>query len=88
LCDFISKDVIHHRLEGCWRVREAKKHNGRLKESFAGFESGLPLITFLDLNVIIPPLYIELGEQVVPSQVIDKIVNEGEGVSIQYCPFV
>ena len=56
------EDVIHHHLEGCWAVCKAEEHNLRLKEPSIGVECGLPLITFLNPDVVETPLDIQLGE--------------------------
>jgi hypothetical protein len=62
LCNFFSEDVIHHCLEGCWGVCKAKKHDRWLEESFAYFKGGLPFISFLDVDIVVAPLYVKLGE--------------------------
>jgi hypothetical protein len=45
-------------------------------------EFGLPLIALLDVDIIVSPLYIELGEVSHTLESIDEIVDEGEGVLI------
>jgi hypothetical protein len=75
-------------LKGCRRVCETKEHYRRLKESFTGFEGGFPLISLFDADVVISPSYIEFGEQVVSSQVVDEVVNQWERVPVWYSPFV
>jgi hypothetical protein len=40
----------------------AKVHDKRLKETSISSESHLPLIVFLDMDIIISPVYIKLGE--------------------------
>jgi hypothetical protein len=76
LCNFFSEDIVHHCLEGCWRVCKAKEHNRWLKESLAGFKGGLLFIPFFDVDVVVTPLYVELGEQAVSCQIIDEVINE------------
>jgi hypothetical protein len=45
-------------------------------------ECCLPLITFLDTDIIISQVYIELGEVLHALELMDQVVDEGEGVSI------
>src|ERR1700677_721895 len=52
--------LIHHRLEGCGGVAEAKKHDSGLKESISCFERCFVFITFFDSNVVVSPSYVEL----------------------------
>src|ERR1700677_4641793 len=58
LCDDIFIDLIHHGLEGCWGVAEAKKHNCGLKESIACFERCFMFIAPFNAYVVVPPAYI------------------------------
>src|SRR5260370_26116009 len=41
------EDVIHHHLEGGWRVAQSKEHDEQLEESSVHGEGHLPLIPFL-----------------------------------------
>ena len=59
-CDDIFVDLIHHRLEGCWRVAEAKEHDCGLKESIACFEGRFMFVAFFDTHIVVSPSYIEL----------------------------
>ncbi len=58
--------VVHGSLEGGQGVGESKEHNAWFKESFWGFEGCFPLVPFLDLDIVIPPPYVKLGEEALP----------------------
>src|ERR1700677_870650 len=73
LCDDIFVNLIHHCLEGCWRVTEAKEHDCGLKESIACFEGRLMFVSLLDSDVIISPTHIEFGEDRGSAKVCDKV---------------
>ena len=60
--DEIPEESIHHRLEHCRRVGKTKEHHQRFKHSSVHFEGGFPFIAFLDLNIVISPTDIKLGE--------------------------
>jgi hypothetical protein len=47
------EDVICHGLEGCWQIAEAKKHNHWFEKASVCFEGDLPLISVLNVYVII-----------------------------------
>ena len=55
--------MIHHGLEGGWGIGEAKEHHRQFEKSSIGFKSGLPLVTVVDLNVVVAPLDIELHKE-------------------------
>ena len=57
--DKILEDFVHHGLECCRGIGEAKKHNKRFKQSSGGSESGFPLITFLNADIVISPSNVE-----------------------------
>jgi hypothetical protein len=48
-------------------------------------ERNLPLITFLDADIVVSPVHIELGEVVYTLEVMDQVINEREGVVILLC---
>ena len=53
--DKFAEKVVHHRLEGCGGVREAKEHDHGFKETVIRLERGLPLIAVAHADVVIPP---------------------------------
>ena len=59
---FCCEYPIHYGLEDGWGVGEAKKHNLGLKKPLVGHKCHFPLIPFLDLDVVVSPPYIKLGE--------------------------
>jgi hypothetical protein len=48
-------------------------------------KGSLPLIALSDADIIVSPSYIELGEVLCTFELIDEIINEGEGVLIFSC---
>ena len=62
-CNHISERVGHESLKsGRGGVGHAEEHNSGFIESSVGNESGFPLVTILDADVVIPPPYVQLGE--------------------------
>ena len=76
-CYHIGKDMIHECLECGWSVTEAEEHYSGFKESEGIDEHCLPLIGFMDANVVIPPLDVEFGEESGIFHVIYKFRNKG-----------
>ena len=64
------------------RIGHAKEHDGRFIESSVGDEGGFPLVTFLNLDIVISPLYVKLGEDLGVFKFVDEVRNQGEGVCI------
>ena len=62
-CDHISEDVVHKCLEHGWGIAKPEEHYCRFKESKGSDKRSLPLICFLNLDVVVPPTDIRLGEQ-------------------------
>jgi hypothetical protein len=69
-------------MEGSWAIGEAKVHDQWFKETLICSKGSLPLITFSAADIIVSPLYIELGEVLCALESMYEIVDEGEGVSI------
>ena len=57
-----SQNHVHEHLECRRRVAHPKVHYFWLERAKTRFERRLPLISFLDSYVVIPPLYIKFGE--------------------------
>ena len=75
------EEVIHHRLEGSWGVRKAEKHDHGFEQSSVSLKGGLPLVAVAHMDVIIPPMDIQLREErqpaaVHPRESIHKLPNE------------
>jgi len=57
---FVLEDVVYHCLECCRGVGKSEEHYFWLEQSLVGSESCFPFIPFFDLDVVIPPSYVEL----------------------------
>ena len=53
-----------------------------------GNEGSFPLVTFLDSDVVISPLYIKLGEDLGIFEFVNEIGDQGERVGILHSVFV
>ena len=58
----VAEGVVHESLKGGGGVGEAEEHYGWFKESLVGDEGCLPLMAVLDSHIVVPPSYVELGE--------------------------
>src|SRR5258708_30712356 len=56
------EDVVHHHLEGGWQVAQSKEHDKWLKESLVHGEGHLPLIPFLQSDIVEAPTEVQGGE--------------------------
>jgi len=56
------EDVIHHHLEGGQRVAQSKEHDKWLEESSVHGEGCLPLIPFLQSDIVEAPMEVQGGE--------------------------
>ena len=53
-----------------------------------GDEGSFPLVAILDVNVVVSPVNIELGEVVSVFQLVHKVRDEREGISVMGGMFV
>ena len=82
LGNHISEGVIHELLECSRGVVKTKEHDRRFKEPLVGDESHLPLVSILNVNIVVSPLNIKLGEVPGIFEFVDKVGDEGEGVHV------
>ena len=76
LVDQVPQDVVHHGLEGGWRVGEAKEHDRRFKESSVGTKGSLPLVPFLYPHVVVTLADVQLGEDPGPFQLVGEFLYQ------------
>ncbi|KIJ42184.1 hypothetical protein M422DRAFT_171584, partial [Sphaerobolus stellatus SS14] len=77
LINELLEDFIHHCLESCRTICQAKEHDQRFKKASVGSESSLPFISLFDANIIVPPSNIKLSKVLGLFQFVDQIRNEG-----------
>ncbi|KAG6863343.1 hypothetical protein C0993_011909 [Termitomyces sp. T159_Od127] len=82
LHDEVPKDVIHHCLKSGRTVGESKEHDEGFKQSTIGSEGSLPLVSFLNVHIVVALLDVQFGEVPHPLEVIDELGDEGERVAI------
>ncbi|KAG5349449.1 hypothetical protein C0989_003875 [Termitomyces sp. Mn162] len=82
LCNEVPEDVVHHGLEGGWAVGEIKEHNKWLKQSLVGPEGCLPLVSLLNVHIVVTPPDIQFSEVSCALEVVDELGDEGERVAI------
>ena len=56
--------MIHESLESGWSIAKAEEHNRRFEQAKRGDEGYLPLVQFLDANVVVSPSNVKFGEVV------------------------
>ena len=76
-------------MEGGGRIGEAEKHDHWFEEASVGFESGFPLITITNANVVISPANVQLRKEcqsatMHPCKLIHEFVYQGEWGGISY----
>ena len=82
LVDEVPEDVVHHPLEGRWGVAESKEHDRGLIQTLIGPEGCLPLVVLLDANVVVPPLYVQLGEVLCIAMLVYQLLDERQWVPV------
>ena len=80
--DHVSEGVIHELLEHGRGVAKTKEHDGGFKKSFVDDEGHLPLVTILDADVVVSPMDVKFGEVVSIFQLVHKVRDEREGISV------
>ncbi|KAI0312979.1 hypothetical protein OF83DRAFT_1036300, partial [Amylostereum chailletii] len=90
----IFEKFIHHCLECRRRIHKAKEHHQGFVQPTVSFESGLPLVSFLDmdilvvLDIVVAPADIYLGEDLGTLEFVDELGDEWEWVFVLDGAFV
>ena len=78
LVDEVLEDVVHHGLECCWGVAEAKEHDEWFIQSAIRLEGCLVFVSLFDANIVETPLQVELSEVISSPQLVQNVQNEGQ----------
>ncbi|KAG5336895.1 hypothetical protein C0989_011634 [Termitomyces sp. Mn162] len=81
----VPEDVVHHSLEGGWAVGETKEHVEWLEQFPVGPEGHLPLISFLNVHIVVTPPDVQFSEVSCTPEVVDELGDEGKGVTVLEC---
>ncbi len=84
----LFQDVIHEQLECCRRVCESEDHYQWFKQPPVCSKHRFPLITIFDPNVIVTPLDVHLRKPLRSLQLVNKFLNQWQGVSVLDCHVV
>ena len=70
-CDHVPKRIGHEPLKGRRGIGHSEEHDSGFIESTVGDEGGLPLVPFLDSNIVVSPSYVKLGEALCVFEFVD-----------------
>ena len=72
----IPERVWHELLKSGEGIGHAEEHDSWFIESSVGDEGHFPLVTFLDTNIVVPPLYVKLGEDFGIFEFVNQVRDE------------
>jgi hypothetical protein len=75
--DHVGENAVHERLEGGRTVAKPKEHYSWFEKTERRDECALPLIFFLDSNVVVSPPYVKFGEQGRILHVVNEFWDKG-----------
>jgi hypothetical protein len=78
----VTEKVVHESLKRGGGVVHAKEHDRRFEEAFMGEEGALPLISVLDVDVVIAPSNVKFGKDLSSFEFVDEVRDEGKRVGI------
>ncbi|SRR5258708_7822493 len=82
LCDLPMEDHVHHHLEGGWGVGESEEHNCWLEEPLRSEECHFPFVSFLNVDIVIFPAYVEFSEEGATGEAVNSLGNEWGNVMV------
>jgi hypothetical protein len=83
-----AEDGVYHHLKHCRGVSETEEHHSGFEEALWGEEGSLPLISWLNSDVVVSPVNIKLGEKGAAAEVIDGLQDQGRDIAVLLRPFI
>src|SRR6266702_3626692 len=74
--DDIAINVVHHSLEGRWRICKPEIHDRRFEKTVSGLKCRFLFIAFADAYIVISPSDVELCVYVCVAEIADEIHDE------------
>ena len=71
--DHVLEGVVHEPLESGWGIHHPEEHDHGLEEPSMGGKCPLPLVSILDLYIVISPSDIELGKQLCFLEFVEEV---------------
>ena len=72
-CNHIPERIGHESLKRGGGSCHAKEHDCWFVEASVGNEGGLPLVAFLDADVVVSPSYVKLGKDFGVLEFVDEV---------------
>src|SRR5258708_2302142 len=69
-------------LKGCRCIRQPKRHNHILKVSVSRAKRSLPFVSFLDTNLMVRVLEVQLRKDSCPGQTINSLADQWQRMSV------
>ena len=77
LCNHVQANMVHECLEGGGCIAKAKEHDSWFEQPQRSYESGFPLIFFSKVDVVVSPMYVELGEDSGVFHIVNEFRDQG-----------
>ena len=82
LGDHIREYVIHEGLERRWSVAKAEEHDGGFEESERSDKCSLPLVFFVNADIVESSSDVKLGEYGGVLHVVNQLRDQGQGICV------
>ena len=84
----VTERVVHEVLERGRGIGKPEEHYRWFEEAFMCDESGLPLVTVLDADIVVPPADVKFSKQFGIFEFVDEVGDEGEWIGVAGGMFV
>ena len=84
----VTKRVVHEPLEHGGGVGKSEEHYRWFEEALMCDESGLPLVTVFDADVVVPPADVKLSKQFGIFEFVNEVGDEGKWIGVAGGMFV
>jgi hypothetical protein len=82
------QDIIHQDHESGWGIHKTKRYDQLFKKTLFGLESNLPYISLFYGDMVVVKIQFNLTEVLASLELVKKIFDLGNWVSILDCDFI
>jgi hypothetical protein len=74
-----AQHLVHQSLEGCWGVRESKRHKKELEQTFMGTKRRLVVVVEVHPHLVVLGAKVKLGEEGCLVQLVQQFFHHLNG---------
>ncbi len=80
----LKEHLVHHTLEGCWSITEAKRHHCKLVLAIPGAKRSFEFVMVCHRYLMVAIAKVKFGEHTCSIQALEQVIYPREWIPVQH----